>query len=232
MRKKILTVIVSIAMFSVIGYSQTNDHDTQIWNETTLVFPIYKAKDQNGKESEKLSGFVSGTLRLGQNARHFVDERIGIGLDYKVNNYLSFSPSYIYRAGQPTRNRKEFEHRLRFDLTVEKKFKYFSLKDRNRIEHRIRHFRDDTTRYRNKLTLKVPIKYKDGKDLFAPFVADEAYYDFRQDRWFRNEFSVGISRKLSGNTSADFYYMVQSNKAVTTLKDIDIFGISLKIKLK
>ncbi len=232
---KIYTSIFAavLFLFSFNSFSQTtsNEHDTQFWNETTLSFPIYKVKDGSGKKTEKLSGFFSGNLRIGQNSRHFADERIGFGLELKINKYLSVSPSYLYRAGQPTKNKKEYEHRVRFDINLEKKFKYFSLKDRNRIEYRIRNSKDDTTRYRNKFQLKVPIKYGDNKELFAPFVADEPYYDFRQDTWFRNEFSVGISKKLNKSTSADFFYMIQSNKNVTTLKQVDIFGINLKFKI-
>jgi hypothetical protein len=233
MKKYIITLNTILLLFSINSLSQTaaNEHDTQFWNETSVSFSLYKSKDKNGKETERLSGFVSGNLRIGQNVRHFVDERIGFGIDYKINKYFSFSPSYLYRAGQPTKNKKEFEHRLRFDLTAEKKWKNFSLKDRNRIEYRIRNSKDDTTRYRNKIQLKVPVIYGDGKELFAPFAANEFYYDFRQDSWFRNEFSIGVSRKVNKSTSADIYYMRQANKNVTTLKNLDIIGLTLKFKI-
>lgn len=233
MNKNIIIYAAIIFIFTLNAFSQTNpnDHDTQFWNETSISFPLFKVKDKNGKETEKLSGFINGNLRIGQNVKHFVDERIGVGLDYKINEYLSLSPSYLYRAGQPTKNRKEYEHRVRLDLNIEKKWKYFSIKDRNRIEYRIRHSRADTTRYRNKLQLKVPIKYGDGKELFTPFIADEPYYDFREDSWFRNEFSAGVSKKLTKSTTAEVFYMLQNNKNATTLKKLDIIGVNLKFKI-
>ncbi len=233
MNKKLIIFGAIIFVFTVNVFSQTspNEHDTQFWNETTVSFPLLKVKDKSGKETEKLSGFVNGALRLGQNAKHFIDERIGFGIEYKINNYFSFSPSYLYRAAQPTKNKKEYEHRLRFDLNVEKKWKYFSLKDRNRIEHRIRNSKDDTTRYRNKIQLKVPVKYSDGKELFTPFVADEPYYDFKQHRWFRNELSAGISKKVTKSTTVELFYMLQNNRNVTTLKKLDIIGVNLKFKI-
>lgn len=233
MKKYTLIIAAFVFLFTIKTLSQTepNDHDTQFWNETTVSFPLIKVKDKNGKDVEKLTGFINGTLRIGQNIRHFVDERIGFGVDYKINKYFSFSPSYLYRAGQPTKNRKEFEHRVRFDFSAEKKWKRFSLKDRNRIEHRIRHSRDDTTRYRNKLTFKVPIKNKEGKEIIAPFIADEVFYDFRDDRWFRNEFSVGFTRNLTKNSSGEFYYMIQNNKRVPTLKTLNVIGVNLKFTI-
>lgn len=224
MKKSIVIIAAIIFLFASKGFSQTepNENDIQFWNETTVSFPL-KVKN--------LSGFVAGNLRLGQNVKHFVDERIGFGVEYKFGKYFSFSPSYLYRAGQPTKNRKEYEHRLRFDLNIEKKWKHFSLKDRNRIEHRIRHSRDDTTRYRNKLTLKVPIKNEKGDEIITPFVADEPYYDSRSDSWFRNEFSVGISKGFTKTTTAEFFYMLQNNTNVTTLKTVNIFGVNLKFKI-
>lgn len=233
MKNYTISLVAILVLFSVTADSQTvpNEHDTQFWNETTVSFPLYKSKDKSGKETEKLNGFVSGNLRVGQNIRHFVDERIGFGIEYKFNRFVSFSPSYLYRAGQPTKNKKEFEHRLRFDITIEKKWKHFSLKDRNRIEHRIRNSKDDTTRYRNKIQLKVPVKHGDGKELFAPFAANEFFYDFRQEAWFRNEFSVGISRKINKFATSEIFYMRQANKNVTSLNNLDIIGLSLKFKI-
>lgn len=224
MKKLTYIFAALIILFVSNSFSQTepNENDIQFWNETTVSFPL-KVKN--------LSGFVAGNLRLGQNVKHFVDERIGFGVEYKFAKYFSFSPSYLYRAGQPTKNRKEYEHRLRFDLNIEKKWKHFSLKDRNRIEHRIRHSKDDTTRYRNKLQLKVPIKNKDGKEIFTPFIADEPYYDSRADSWFRNEFSVGVSKGLTKTIAAEVYYMLQNNKNVTTLKTVNIIGLNLKFKI-
>lgn len=233
MKNYIFGLIAFLNLISIAAIAQTpaNEHDTQFWNETSVSFSIYKTKDKDGKESEKLTGFFSGNLRIGQNIRHFVDERIGGGIDYKINKYFSVSPSYLYRAGQPSRNKKEYEHRVRFDFTAEKKFNHFSIKDRNRIEHRIRHSKDDTTRYRNKIQLKVPVKNGEGKELFAPFAANEFYFDFRQDAWFRNEFSLGISRKLNKTTSTDIFYMRQANKNVTSLNNLDIIGLTLKFKI-
>ena len=228
--KNYLILTAAILCFCVVpGFSQTDDSpetDTQFWNETKIYFPVLKKTDKNGKKSDRLSFFVSGNLRVGQNVRHFVDERIGAGFDLSLTKNVSVSTMYLYRAGQPLKNKKEYEHRLRYDLNLEKKWKTFSIKDRNRIEHRIRHSRDDSTRYRNKIQLKIPIT-KGGKELFAPFVADEPYYDFSRKKWNRNEFSVGISKKLPGKVSADFFYLLQQNDT-QVLKTVHVFGVNLK----
>lgn len=226
MKKFFIGSFAISVLFSVKIFSQTlPERDFQSWNDIQLSFPLIK----NDKEVEKLSFFVSGTLRVGRNLSHFVDERIGAGFDIFVNKYVSLTPSYFYRAGQPFAGRKEYEHRLRFDVSLEKKWSAFSIKDRNRIEYRIRNSRSDSVRYRNKIQLKIPVK-TDGKEIFAPFVATEPFYDFQAKAWTRNEFSAGISKKLSPNASGDFYYMLQSNRG-NVLKTINIVGISLKFKV-
>lgn len=229
MKNCLLLTVAALIFCAAPVFSQTNNSpetDTQLWHETKIYFPLLKKTDENGKKSDRLSFFVAGNLRFGQNVRHFIDERIGAGLDLTLTKNVSVSTSYLYRAGQPLKNRKEYEHRLRFDLNLEKKWKTFSIKDRNRIEHRIHHSRSDSTRYRNKIQLKIPIK-KDGKELFAPFVADEPYYDFSKNKWNRNEFSAGISKKLPGKVSADFFYLLQTNDT-QVLKTVHVFGVNLK----
>lgn len=234
MKNYLVILVAFLLAFSIDSNAQTapNEHDTQVWSDASLTFPIYKQKDKDGKKNEKLSGFISGDIRFGQNVRHFTDERIGFGLNYMLNKTFSLTTAYLYRAGQPTKNKKEYEHRVRFDLNIERKWKYFSLKDRNRIEQRIRHSKDDTTRYRNKLQLKIPVKNSRGDELIAPFVAGEMYFDFRQDAWFRNEYSFGVSRKITDTAAADVFYMIQSNKNTTVLKRLDVIGVSLKFKIK
>jgi hypothetical protein len=217
------------ANFCAFAQTDPPEDDVQFWNETTVSAPLLKKKDENGKDVEKIGVFVFGNLRVGRNVSRPVDERIGAGLDFYVNKYLTFSPSYLYSAAQPYKGRKEFEHRVRFDLTAGKSWSKFSIKDRNRVEYRIRHSRSDSVRYRNRITLSVPVK-KDDKEIFTPFVADEVYYDFSEKEWSRNEFSAGISKKFNKNYSADFFYLLRNNTG-NVLKRINVFGVNLKIKI-
>ncbi len=230
MNKYYLILTAFICFISANTYSQTtvDNDDVQFWNETTVSFPLIKAEDKNGKKSIKLSGSIIGTLRLGQNVRRFVDERIGFGLDYKINKYFSLSPSYIYAAAQPVRNRNDFEHRVRLDFSAEKKWKTFTLKDRNRLERRIRHSRSDSTRYRNRLQLVIPVKNSEGKELFAPFIGNEVFYDFSEKDWTRNELTTGINKNFNKNAAAAFFYTLRTNSSSSTLRTVNIFGVNLK----
>lgn len=203
------------------------DQDFQVWNETKVVIPIVKETDDNGKTTDKVSFLILGTLRLGQNRLFPVDRRIGVGLDIRLNKNFSISPSYYYRSGEEFRNVKDTEHRLRMEVNFENKWKTFGIKDRNRIEYRIRHSRQDAVRYRHKFTFTVPVK-QDGKELFGVFAADEQFYSLNANRWVRNEFSAGVSRKLSSNLSAEFFYLRQDTRLV---RSVNALGMNLKIRI-
>jgi hypothetical protein len=227
---KTLIFTTLILISSVRSFSQQAplpENDFQVWNETQLVVPLKKSED---KKTDRISLIFYGTLRSGFDKKSLIDERVGVGFEFKANKYFTFTPSYIYRAGQPAEGRKEYESRLRFDAQVEKKFSKFSIKDRARVEHRLRNSRADSTRFRHKFTFTIPVRNKEGKEIFAPFVADEQFYEFQSKHWTRNEFSVGIGKKLSANTSAEFFYLLQNNRG-STFKYINVIGVNLKIKI-
>ncbi|MEZ5307560.1 MAG: DUF2490 domain-containing protein [Pyrinomonadaceae bacterium] len=228
---KILTLFIFVVSLQVVAFAQEpNEGDIQVWNETKVYFLPY-SKDIKGKKTEIFSPHFIGNLRVGQDVRHFVSERVGFGADIRLNDYFKFTPSYLYIAEQATKNAKSFEHRLRFDLTGTKKFGNWSFSDRNRIEHRIRNSKADSTRYRNKAKLAYTFKNSDKKEIVTPFVADEPFYDFSKKEWSRNEFSAGVGKKLTSNFSAEFFYMLQSNTG-NTLKRVNIVGANFKISLK
>jgi len=222
----VLLLLTSAA--SVLG-QEPNEGDIQFWNETKVYFPSITRTGDDGKKKKVVTPFVMGTLRIGQDIKHFVSERIGFGFDIPINKYFKFTPSYYYIAEQPVKNSKSFEHRLRFEVTGEKKWKTFSISDRNRIEYRVRHARGDSVRYRNKFKLKVPIK-KNGEEMFSVFAATEPFLDFRAKEFTRNELSGGIEKKFTKNASAEFFYMLQNNTG-PRLRNVNIVGVNLKFTI-
>ena len=225
-----LLIFPIVILFSFPLFAQNLPQtDTQWWNDITITKPIVKAKDKKGKEFDKISIFFNGGLRIGNNVKTLIDERIGFGFDFKVYQFLTLSPSYFYRHNKPKLNSREYESRFRFSATLEKKWTKFSLKDRNLVEYQLKNSKADAVRYRNRITLTIPI-LKDKKELFAPFVVDEVFYDFKARQWTRNEFSVGISRKFTNNFSADFFYLRRDNRSGIP-KSLNVIGIALKFKI-
>lgn len=230
MRKYSLRVLIFIfSACRVFSQTAAPESDFQFWHETTVAFPILKKTNEKGEKADFVNFFLIGTFRAGENFSRPVDQRAGLGFDFIFNKHLSFTPSYVYRGGRPSGGNKEFEHRLRFDLNVGKSWKRFSVRNRNRVEYRIRNSAADSVRYRNRTQITFPIK-KDKKEILAPFVYTEPYYDFSRHQWIRNEFGVGASRKINDNLTADFFY-VQQNTRGNSLKVIRGLGMNLKFKI-
>jgi len=224
----LLTTVVLCVLST--AQAQTPKTDFQIWNETNFVLPVVRSNDEHGKTVDRLSLLLLTNLRLGQNRATPVDERIGLGLEIPLNKYFTFTPAYLYVATQPGRFRREFEHRIRFELGFAYKFSRFTFKNRSRIEYRVRNSNEDTVRYRNQFSIHVPVRRND-KELFVPFVSTEPYYDFTLKRWTRNDFAVGITRKLNERVTAMFFTGWRHN-VFGLPKDVFPVGVNLKIKLR
>ncbi len=218
--------ILLILQISGIAQSAPPERDSQVWTDTSVAVTILK---KNDKKTTKLALTFGGTLRFGNNVPRLIDERVSVGLDFRVNRYVVISPGYMYRVDQPTRTIREWESRMKIDVNLERSFARFSIKDRNRVEHRFRNFRSDSTRYRNKFQFSVPIIAK-KKELLSVFVADEPFFEFQSKKWTRNEFSAGISKKFDKSLSADFFYLLQNNRG-QSFKYVHAFGVSVKFKI-
>ncbi len=228
--KALITIFLIFGAFSAAFGQEPDEGDIQFWNETKVYFASIDRTDKNGEKKKFISPHFMGTIRIGQDLRHFVNERVGFGVDIALNDYFKFTPSYYYVAEQKIKNAKEIEHRLRFDLTASKKWSKVGLSNRNRIEYRRRNSKSDSARFRNKTKLDIPIRNEEGKERFTPFIANEPFYDFSKKEWARNEFSAGIGKKLNDSVSAEFFYLLQLNTG-NVHKRVNAFGVNFKIVL-
>jgi hypothetical protein len=191
--------------------------DTQSWNEVQITVPLKKWVDL----------VASGQLRLGRNLTDFVDERGGMGLVFKVNQYLSLSPGYLHIATQPTSSRKAFENRLNFAATVQFPLGRFTVTDRNLFERRLRS-PVDSTRYRNRIQIATPLPFKRAK--LNLYLAEEVFYDWSVTDWVRNRVSAGVTRKMNKNLTLDLYYLRQ-NDGRSRPGDLHVVGTVFRVRL-
>ena len=126
-------IILLVLGFPLLSFAQTNypSTDGQIWSEITVSRTIVNTLDEKGKNFERASVFLNGTLRFGDSAKKLIDSRIGFGLDYHVNKYLTLTPSYLYRSNKGTLVRQDYESRFRIAATLENKWHAVGLKFRN-----------------------------------------------------------------------------------------------------
>jgi hypothetical protein len=173
--------------------------DNQSWNEWQLVTPLTKKADFT----------IFGVMRFGRDFARPVDERIGAGISFKPNKYITLTPTYLYIAQQPFAGRKIIEHRLIANITLKASAGRFNFTDRNLIERRVRHFSRDFTVYRNRLQIDHLILREDWK--IRAYVADETWYDSSQSVWTRNRISAGLFRQFNQRFYGEIFYLRQND---------------------
>jgi len=209
----LLFVLTGLAPAQIIDRT-----DNQFWSEVQVAVPVTKDIDFN----------ILGTLRLGRDISHSVDERIGTGFTFRVGQHVQIAPNYLYIATQPIINRRAWESRLSLPVTLRFNVDKFRFSDRNMFERRIRNPGISSTRYRNRLLVEHPVgPSKWGLSLF---VGDEVFYDWSVDRWVRNRFAVGGTKVFNKHFTQDVYYLRQ-NDGVSIPGDLNVIGTILRIKL-
>jgi len=192
--------------------------DNQQWTDVQLAIPVTKAFDFN----------VIGSLRIGRDLSHPVDERIGVGFTFRAGKYVTVAPHYLHIGMQPFPRRRLWENRLVFPVTVRFNAGKFRLSDRNQLDRRLRNSGVNTTRYRNRFGVEHPVG--SGNWGLSLFVMDEVFYDWTVDRWVRNRFSVGATKAFNKHFTQEFYYMRQ-NDGVGVPGDLNVIGTGLRFRL-
>src|SRR5579871_495443 len=139
---------------------KSNDQE---WNDLQIFIPVDKDK--------KMDLVLYGTLRIGREWTHFVDERVGVGFQFKIRNHFTVTPGYLYIGMQPFAGKFVHENRLWVDARGFFTYKGFTVQERNLIERRIFTTQPDTIRYRNRLRLEHWIL--NDHPNFIIFAADE-----------------------------------------------------------
>ena len=198
--------------------AQSDRTDNQQWTDVQLAVPVTSTIDFN----------ILGTLRFGRDITHAVDERVGVGFTFRIGKYVTVAPNFLGLGTQPFENRRGWENRLTFPVTLRFNAGQFRLSDRNQFERRFRSNGVKSTRYRNRFQVEHPI----GSDKLklSLFVADEVFCDWSVDRWVRNRFSIGASKVFNKHFTQDFYYLRQ-NDGVSIPGDLNVIGITLRFKL-
>jgi len=225
-----LSVILSIIFLcSIAALPQTTPlpSDFQLWNEMQLILPLVRGKDAKDKTIDKVTATFSGTLRLGRNNYAALDNRAGATIDFRLNRYVTLLTGVLYRKDEIVRTVNRYETRLAIGAILSKKWRGFSFRDRNLLEHRFRNGRNNTNLYRQRIQVSHPVTYN-KKEIFAPFISEEGYFDLQSKTWFQNEFYAGISRRLNSRTSIDIAYIRNDTRPV----NVNGVSINLKIKLR
>jgi Protein of unknown function (DUF2490) len=216
--KRILYAYLFLCALSSLASAQAIRSDNQEWNDVQLAVPVAKNFDVN----------LLGTLRLGRDISHPVDERVGVGFTFRWGKYFTVSPNYQGIGMQPFRGRKIWENRLTVPVTLRFTAEKFRFSDRNQFERRYRNSGLKAWRYRNRFQIEHPVG--SAKWALSLYVADEVFYDWFVDRWVRNRFSVGGIKVFNKHYTQEFYYLRQ-NDGVSLPGDLNVIGTTLRFRL-
>ena len=120
-----------------------------------------------------------------------------------------------------------YENRPHLNATLKYALEGFKLSDRSRLEYRDKETGDDGWRYKNKFSIKYPITVK-GFEI-SPYVADEIFVDFIEEKLSRNRLYAGMDFKVLKNLKLDVFYLWQTSEKSDDWTDYNVLGTKVKL---
>ena len=218
-RKLILVLIITVLATSVLALKvhAYEDGDFQIWNTDTEEYKVNK----------DLKVAFEQEFRWGNNASEFYYQHYDLGLIYALSKHWSVGGGYrqVYEL---SKNKFLIENEPYLTATLSLSGGGFNFESRNRLEYRYFEHKADSGRYRNKFTLKYPLKI--AKVEIQPYVSDEVLFGFGGTNQFnQNRLSSGLGINLTQNIKAEVYYMLVTVKISGKWMDSNVLGTKLKI---
>ena len=198
------------------AFAQGNG-DWQLWNTDGIE---YQANSRLKLAAEEELRFGDGMSRL------YYHHTQG-GFDIKCFNWLNLGADYR-QVWEKFGDKWKKEDRPQINGTLNWDFKVFKVQDRSRLEYRIRKWKRDDWRYRNKLTVVFPFKFEDIE--LGPYIADEVFFNFGSDnRLARNRLYGGLKLKLYKYVKGEVYYMWQSSREKSGWPGWNVLGLKASL---
>ncbi len=218
--KKVIVVylIALLVLCAAPAAFAFQDGDWQFWTTDSV----------EKKLSDKWKATLEEELRWGDDISEFYYMHTDVGFSYKMEKWISVGVNY--RQVYEKSGKKWYaEHRPHLHVTGTIRWKDLKLKNRGRLEYRIREDqeKDDSWRYRNKATLSYVLP--GIKQNLSPYIADEIFFAFNDKRVSRNRVYMGIAAEVIKNVYLDVYYVTQSTRQSEGWKDYNGMGANLKV---
>ncbi len=212
----LVAMILAVLLAGEVCFA-TDDGDFQWWSAAGLSFDVSKDWEFTFKEE----------LRFEESARNLYHHHSEAGFVYKsLADWMDLGFNYRQAYEKDSAGKWREENQPSFHFTLKGKLLGLDISDRSRFEYRHRENRDGVWRYRNKVTVKLPLELTSLK--LKPYLADEIFITLNDDNVDRNRFYAGASFKLAKNLKGDVYYMWQSSRASDNWTDINVLGTALK----
>jgi len=171
---------------------------------------IYKS--QYGKEGEEHNLFK---------------QDYDIGLGYSLNDHWTISLNYKQEYERDTEGWL-IEKRPHINLKYRWQWGPFRLENRNRTEFRFKENSDYVTRYRNKLSINIPLHWLMKQ--YNLYFANELFYNLNDEGFNRNRFYVGFFRNFKKFKPEIFGFWQYSEDDPSWVSEFILaFKLSLKL---
>jgi len=205
-----------ILLLSANAYAY-KDGDFQVWNTDIEEFKVNKEVKLVFEEE----------FRWGGSVKEFFYQHYDLGVFYNLQKHLVVGAGYrhvLSKSGDKflVENEPYLCAILLWDLAG------FNFDNRSRLEYNHFDYKDDTWRYRNKLTVKFPWKFT--KFEIQPYLADEIFILFDDgQRLNQNRFFTGLGMNITKNLQGEVYYMLQSLKGSKLWTAANVLGTKFKL---
>ena len=219
MNKKYIKIIIPSILIALVSINANayDNGDFQIWN--TDYEDIKIAKDVKFSMEQE--------FRFGENASELYYQHYDFGFVYGFDKMLDLG--FFYRMVL-----EKYKHKWREEdmpnanATIKLSLWKFKFDDRNRLEYRHFRYKDDSIRYRNKSTLKLPLDF--AKIKVSPYASDEIFIVSDGAGFNENRFFSGIEFDLTKYAKADIYYMLKSNRITgDKWSNANVLGTKIRI---
>ncbi len=212
MKKIFFFVSLSLILFLAVGNCFAfDDASWEYWSTTAI----------SGKINEQWKVQIAEEYKFGDDFKEYYYHHTDLGFVYACKKWLSLSVNYRQIFNKDGKIWEE-ENRPHINGTVKWEALGLKFSDRSRLELRLRPDKDDTLRYRNKLTLKA------DREGIQPYLANEIFIDFDRGDLYRDRIYLGLKNKLWGFAQSDFAYFWQNTKSSGSWSDIHGLYTNLK----
>jgi len=213
--RKIFTIGLSLFFIFKTSFA-FEDKDWQFWPRVSF----------EGALADRWKLYLDEEFRIGNNMADLYFHRSDFGIAYEVTDWFILSLNYWHDYNMKNSQWSQ-EKRPHINLTFKWKLGKFKFQDRNRFENRFQPGKDSFWRFRNRLTLTPSLRFT--KYNIQPYLADEVFFDFKENEVNRNRIYVGFIIKLLKNLSFDGYYLLESNKQLEEWSVYNVIGAMFKV---
>lgn len=209
-------IFVGLILLLSANAQAYDDGDFQVWNTDSEELIINQDAKIVSEEE----------FRWGGSAKEFYYQHYDLGFFYNLQKYLNVGGGYRHVLSK-SKGKFLIENEPYITATLLWELKGFKFDDRSRLEYNHFDYKEDTWRYRNKISIKAPWKFT--KFEIQPYLSDEIFILFDGNPELNmNRFSAGLGMSITKNLKAEIYYMLQSSKSVQW-NDANVLGTKFKL---